>query len=67
METIGHVRSLQPFLVSSHNAAYGEERCVTTLKTALLQTIMCSDWQRGMFSTKLCLFSIAFWRTESLN
>ena len=32
METIRHVRSLQPFLVSSRNAVCGEERCVTTLK-----------------------------------
>ena len=32
METIRHVRSLQPFLVSSRNAVCGEDRCVTTLK-----------------------------------
>ena len=32
METIRHVRSLHPLLVSSRNTTCGEERCVTTPK-----------------------------------
>ena len=56
METIRHVRSLQPFLVSSRNAVCGEDRCVTTLKCCVADYHVRRLAKRNVFTQIMPVF-----------